>query len=120
MGQLESCHALLGQIIGSEIEPIEVMRRAEEHRFYWRPKNVRVILLAESHVYTTTAELDRHLKISDEGFAIIPQGFVRLVYCLGYGENETLDTPILNPKKQWHTSVLESFLQLYESSEREL
>lgn len=98
MSELESCHALLRQIIGDEIEPIEVMRRAEEHRFHWRPKDVRVILLAESHVYTAKAELDRCLKISDDGFKIIPQGFVRLVYCPGYGENETLDLPIVNPK----------------------
>ena len=65
------------------------MRRAEEHRSYWRPKNVRVLLLAESHAYTAREELERRLTISDDEFELVPQGFVRLVYCLGYGENES-------------------------------
>jgi hypothetical protein len=55
---------------------------------------VRVILLAESHVYTTVSELGRKVILPVEG---PPRDFVRLVYCLGYGENGLLDQPVLDP-----------------------
>lgn len=66
----------------------------EQHRRYWRPKKLRLVLLAESHVYTTAAELCRTVeaeKVLDRTPDDPPRGFVRFVYCLGYGENELLD-----------------------------
>ncbi|MEA2576388.1 MAG: hypothetical protein QOH93_3686 [Chloroflexia bacterium] len=95
---LEECHIRLGKLIGPGAEPIEVMRCAEEHRAYWRPERVRVVLLAESHVYTTAEELQRRVVLPDGFQENIPGGFVRLVYCLGYGENRLLDQPIIFPK----------------------
>ena len=49
----EDCHSALAQLIGPEMEPISVIHRVEEHRAYWRPETTRLVLLAESHVYTT-------------------------------------------------------------------
>ena len=54
---LEQCHAILSGVIGPGMEPLGVIERAEAHRRFWRPERVRVVLLAESHVYTTSEEL---------------------------------------------------------------
>jgi len=61
MDALEECHRRLAKLIGPGVEPIEVLRCAEDHRTYWCPEHVRVVLLAESHVYTTTSELERRV-----------------------------------------------------------
>lgn len=95
---LEECHGQLARILGPSVEPIEVWRCAEEHRAYWRPKQVRVLLLAESHVYTSISEVQRHVSVPNSLAAGMPPGFVRLVYCLGYGENRLLDRPIATPQ----------------------
>jgi len=66
----------------------------EQHRRYWRPTKPRLVLLAESHVYTTEEELCRTVeteKVLDQTPRDLPRGFVRFVYCLGYGENKLLD-----------------------------
>jgi hypothetical protein len=95
MDVLEDCHSQLGRLLGSEAEPVEVLRCAEEHRAYWRPRKVRVLLLAESHVYTAASELDRRVDLSGfPGTEVVPSGFVRLVYCLGYGGNKLLNQSI--------------------------
>jgi hypothetical protein len=95
---LVSAHSLLSELIGSDIESVPVFERAEEHRAHWRPTKTRVVLLAESHVYTSAAELQRSLRSLPGLPADIPRGFVRLVYCLGYGENDWLDQPVLSPR----------------------
>lgn len=66
----------------------------EQHRRYWRPTKPRLVLLAESHVYTSEEELRRTVeaeKVLDQTPKDLPRGFVRFVYCLGYGENNLLD-----------------------------
>ncbi len=95
MDALEKCHSALAEILGEHAEPLEVVRRADEHRDYWRPRKVvRIVLLAESHVYTTTGELGYRLQALPALPPDLPRGFVRLVYCLGYGENRLLDRPV--------------------------
>ena len=71
-----------------EIEAVEVAEMVEAHRWAWKPKQVRLLLMAESHVYTATEEL-----AFDYGGAHYfprdlnaPSRYVRLIYCLGYGE----------------------------------
>lgn len=59
---------------------------------------MRVILLAESHVYTTVDELRRTLRPLPELPTNLPRRFVRLVYCLGYGEDRLLDQAIPSPR----------------------
>jgi hypothetical protein len=78
-------------------EPFESIERAEAHRLYWRPESVRVVLIAESHVFTNVTDLERNVVRLPRPLPEIPVGFVRLVYCLGYGENEALDRPITTP-----------------------
>jgi hypothetical protein len=75
-----------------------VLERAEEHRAFWRPERTRVILLAESHVYTQEAELTRQIRSFPDAPNGIPRGFIRLVYALGYGEDGLLDRAISNPR----------------------
>jgi hypothetical protein len=95
---LAECHERLANILGPMSEPLSVLERAELHRAFWRPSRARVILLAESHVYTSVEELNHEIQIAycpPNGF---PNGFVRLVYCLGYGENGILSRPISTPR----------------------
>lgn len=78
--------------IGCEIEPASVLRAVAAHREYWRPEQVLVLLLAESHVMTREMELSAGMSLQAYGHAGAPSEFVRLVYCLGYGEKELVPT----------------------------
>lgn len=94
---LRQAHSRLSGLIGPGAEPLEVLARAEEHRSYWKPERARVVLLAESHVYTEASELASDLRPVAGGPSDLPRGFVRLVYAIGYGENESLTRPIDSP-----------------------
>jgi hypothetical protein len=96
--ELNEARSRIAGILGETAEPLEVLQRVEEHRLYWRPLKSRVILLAESHVYTSREELLRTLRAIPELPANMPRGFVRLVYALGYGEDTLLDEPITSRK----------------------
>ncbi len=91
---ISACHARLGRILGPTVEPIEVIRRVDEHRQYWKPDAVRVVLLAESHVFTPASELRHALKPHPLLPPGLPRGFVRFVYSIGCGENGLLDEPL--------------------------
>jgi hypothetical protein len=74
------------------VEPFRSCLAAEFHRQFWKPHQLRLVLLAESHVYTDQIDLARKMRTS-----ALPQDlqdsssqFVRLIYCLGYGENSLL------------------------------
>jgi len=77
-------------------ESFDAIAKVEQHRWYWRPDRPRLILIAESHVYTSDADLG--VRISQDAVApILPPGqtlppseYVGLVYCLGYGEKTLL------------------------------
>ena len=90
-------HASLAGLLGSDAEPPEVLRAVERHRQFWRPTITRVVLLAESHVYTAASELDHQLRAVAGLPENLPRGFVRLVYALGYGEDSLLNLPIPSP-----------------------
>jgi hypothetical protein len=96
MGTLDDCYGELSSVL-DVVEPHEAVVRAEEHRSFWRPERVRVALLAESHVFTTLGDLERRVVRAPSAPARAPTGFVRLVYCLGYGENDILDRRIVEP-----------------------
>lgn len=91
--QLTTCHAQLAPLLGPTAEPIAVTKLVEQHRWFWRPARPRLLLLAESHVYTTEAETQSSMVASGIP-AGIPKEFVRLVYCLGYGEKAILNRSI--------------------------
>jgi soluble P-type ATPase len=72
-----------------ELEPFSIVKTVNDHREYWKPKNVNIILLAESHVYTTVS--DHNITMNYDDFTQLngcPRNYVRLVYCLGYGEQK--------------------------------
>ncbi len=77
-----------------ELEPDDVAVAVERHRWYWRPAHVKVALVAESHVYTSRDDLNTKLDYPNhDGFVELrdaPRDFVRLIYCLGYGQRELL------------------------------
>ncbi|MBK5133231.1 hypothetical protein JJE00_02230 [Candidatus Bathyarchaeota archaeon] len=81
---------------GEDPEPVETALAVEEYRWFWKPKNVKFALVAESHVRTSAEELKVRI-IPERLPSIYPTngslGFVKLVYCLGYGESNILDFP---------------------------
>ena len=69
-------------------ETAAVLAAVAAHRAYWRPKDVRLLVLSESHVMTREAEIDAQVPLEVFGHPGAPRSFVRLVYCLGYGERD--------------------------------
>ena len=57
----------------------------------WRPKHVRVLLVAESHVREAAG--DGRVSVRVPGEPQLPPSFCRLVHCLGYGESELCRPP---------------------------
>jgi hypothetical protein len=85
--ELKSCYEQIRQILGNDIEPYESVALVERYRQYWRPTTIRVILLAESHVFTS--DVDRQIKIPQlPELAGYPTQYAKFVYCLGYGERQ--------------------------------
>jgi len=88
-GHASGCDVLLGTGVREcDIEPVGVAEWVEAHRWAWKPKRVRLVLLAESHVHTQQQELafdyagSRYFPSDIDA----PTRFVRLIYCLAYGE----------------------------------
>lgn len=82
---------------GWSLEPATVLAAVAAHRDYWKPDEVRVLLLAESHVLTHDRELAATVDLAPYGHAGAPSEFVRLVYCLGYGEKALVPQVSPNP-----------------------
>jgi hypothetical protein len=77
-----------------ELDSFDVVADVEKLRQAFRPKNVKVILLCESHVSTSKEDhkiIVNYDQITCSIFRSLPTNFVRFVYCLGYGENELLE-----------------------------
>jgi hypothetical protein len=94
---LQDTHDALANILGPGAEPIDVLCAAERHRRFWRPDTTRVVLLAESHVYTSRRSSSEPYVASGATHrpAACSLGtFIRL----GYGENALLDRPIDTPR----------------------
>jgi hypothetical protein len=77
--------------MGFPPEPFSVVSAVDEHRRHWKPRQVKT-LLAESHVYTESGLMLNY----DEFPALknLPKNYVRLVYCLGYGEGKLVEGTI--------------------------
>jgi hypothetical protein len=91
LGRLRSCYDEMVKLPGLNVESFESVKLVEEYRRYWRPEKVRVLLLAESHVFTSDA--DRNLKlvpISNLPNSYYPDQYAKFVYCLAYGEKSLL------------------------------
>lgn len=96
----EALRVRLGERLDADwvLEPASVLQAVAAHRDYWKPDDVRVLLLAESHVWTDAAELAAEVPLATYGHANAPEEFVRLVYCLGYGESELLPKAVQKNK----------------------
>ena len=85
MNKLNETYLKVKQIFGNHTEPLKSVQLVETYRQYFKPEKVRVVLLAESHVFTL--EDDRQIVIPPiidlPGY---PTEYARFVYCLGYGE----------------------------------
>ena len=82
-----------------DAEDLAMVRLAQRYYEHWRPAKVRVVLLAESHVFTAPGDSAAR-PLSGEPLARLaaagydgPTGFVHLVHSLGYGEDDLLATP---------------------------
>lgn len=92
---LERTHAKLTSLIGSDrVECVQAAAVVEHLRRMWRPSQPRIVLLAESHVWTSADEA-RCIVRQPDG---VETGFARFVYCLGAGEPE-LVSPAVHPNK---------------------
>lgn len=91
MPTLKESYNILSSILGKNIESYESVKLIEQYRQYFKPANVRVILLAESHVFTS--DEDRKVKtIATTELSSYPSEFARFVYCLAYGENDLIES----------------------------
>ena len=85
INNLKSCYDDIKGILKSSIEPYNSCRLVEEYRQYWKPAKVNVILLAESHVFTSISDLKYKLKKNDK-LESYPDQYAKFVYCIAYGE----------------------------------
>jgi len=85
----QDCHEACELMVANlrvKVDTLEVAKEVEKHRWHWRPKDVRVVLLAESHVFTKDDDCHNLEYQGLPGTSGLPERFVRFVYCLGYGE----------------------------------
>jgi hypothetical protein len=75
-------------------EPLNAALAAEECRQAWRPERLKVLLLAESHIATSAADLSYRVALPPGLDWLGPSRFVRHIYCAGYGEPEILEGPL--------------------------
>ena len=89
---LEETYYEINKILYNNAEPLESVRLVEIYRRYWKPETVRVVLLAESHVFTS--DEDRRIAIPPiDGLPEYPTQYARFVYCLGLGERDLTNDP---------------------------
>lgn len=78
------------------VDSYNVVREVDKYRNYWRPSQTNVILLAESHVFTSDEDYKVRIDYSYYKDLIphYPEGYVKFVYCFGYAEHTLLrDVP---------------------------
>jgi hypothetical protein len=95
--RLLNTYKKLQNVLGDQIEPFETVELIEAYRQYFKPEVVNVILLAESHVYTTKSDADIQIPHIDE-LPNYPTKYAKFVYCLGYGERQLTKSPF-HPKR---------------------
>lgn len=92
---IERAYGLIkkGLDLNTLTDSLDVVKKVEEYRQFWKPTKINVLLLAESHVYTSEKDFEAESKRSllEILFPNYPSRYVRFVYCLGYGENELLN-----------------------------
>jgi len=107
----EECSYII-KSFGYVPEPLETALFVEEHRWFWKPENVKFILVGESHVYTDGNEVKVKIdpnELPKEAPKSLPLHFVRLVYCLGYGQPDIL----VEPQKIEHNPGTAQYVNLF-------
>lgn len=82
--------------IGARPEGPDYLAGVSAWRNAWRPNHVRAVLLAESHVAERQGDSGIRVRTRLAGIADLPTQYVRLVYCLGYGESDICSRAPLN------------------------
>jgi len=94
---LNDAYLKVARIVGDDAEALESVQLVEAYRRFLRPEKVKIVLLAESHVFTS--DQDREITIPRipelPGY---PTQYARFVYCLGCGERD-LTGHALHPKR---------------------
>jgi hypothetical protein len=89
LDRLIFCYNQIKGIFDNKIEPLESVKLVKQYREYWKPDKVKIILLAESHVFTS--DDDRNKKtIELVELPYYPTQYAKFVYCLSYGEKDLL------------------------------
>jgi hypothetical protein len=89
-GTLDNAYEQLQGLLGKAIEPFSAVQLVEEYRDFWRPRDVKVILLVESHARTSVEDTQLHF---DAGLSGYPTEYCKYVYCLAYGERALTASP---------------------------
>jgi len=97
MASLRLAHSALKRFLPpGDCEPFHSVQVAKKYYDHFKPDNVKVILLAESHAYTDDDNISRNGPII--GYEKVPlseydgpRDFLALVYCLAYGEESILE-----------------------------
>ena len=79
--------------LGARPEGAAYLAGVAAWRKAWQPKRVRAVLLAESHVAQRDGDLRSRVRTDWTGIRGLPSQYVRLVYCLGYGESGICSPP---------------------------
>jgi hypothetical protein len=81
--------------LGASGESDAYLRAVEAWRAVWRPDRIKVLLLAESHVAEAPGDADIRVQLPPtlRPQRQLPALYVRLVYCLGYGDDSVCFPP---------------------------
>jgi hypothetical protein len=92
MEAVNHAYTRIRAVVGNDCEELESVQLVETYRRVLRPSRVRVVLLAESHVFTSAKDRAIAIPVIPElpGY---PTQYARFVYCLGYGERTLTGHP---------------------------
>lgn len=110
MRDLRECYGAMTNEFSVLDEPWESVALVEKYRQYWRPENPRVILLAESHVYTSNEDRACKTNMANWNLSGYPENYANFVYCLAYGE-----TSLIKGRAPAHNSGTPQFWKLFYS-----
>lgn len=79
--------------LGARPESVAYLQAVAAWRHAWRPERVRVVLLAESHVGEHPGDSRIGVMPMHWVGRSLPHPYVRLIYCLGYGESGICTSP---------------------------
>jgi hypothetical protein len=89
---LEEAYGRIRPFLGDVVESWESVVLVDQNRQYLKPETVRVVLLAESHVFSS--DKDRRIAIPPiDDLPGYPKQYARFVYCLGNGERDLTNDP---------------------------